>query len=255
MNYADRRVKRGWMNLKVTNVVNETWDTKTFYLEDLEESGRNWDYYAGQYLTFRFDDIAEKPIVRSYTMSSSPNDPKSCAITVKRVEKGIISNWLCDKVEVGSVLRARGPIGKFIYEPGKDQPHLIMIAAGSGVTPFISIMREFAQRLGEPEAPAKMTLLVAFRSQKDLILKDTLDFLAAQSNVSVHITLSRDPDAPDRFWKGRISNSAIARATGGVYSGCTFMTCGPQEMMTEAKSFVLQNGVTPENFKLESFES
>src|SRR4051794_38726778 len=81
-----RRIKRGWMNLRVDRIVDETWDTRTFYLVDADEGGRAFDYTAGQYLTFRFDEVAEKPIVRSYTMSSSPNQDGFSAFTVKRVE-------------------------------------------------------------------------------------------------------------------------------------------------------------------------
>ena len=66
------RRKKGWMNLKVSKIVSETHDTKTFYLEDADDGGLVFDYIAGQYLTFRFDTLSEKPIVRSYTMSSSP---------------------------------------------------------------------------------------------------------------------------------------------------------------------------------------
>ena len=104
----DRRVKRGWMNLRVSHVIHETPDTDTFLMVDAEENKRAFDYIAGQYLTFRFDDVADKPIVRSYTMSSSPCQPDTVAFTVKRVEKGLISNWLCDNVRTGSILRARG---------------------------------------------------------------------------------------------------------------------------------------------------
>ena len=53
-----RRIKRGWMNLKVERIDEETWDTKTFILVDADEGGRPFDYTAGQYLTFRFDDVA-----------------------------------------------------------------------------------------------------------------------------------------------------------------------------------------------------
>ena len=85
MDNQNRRVKRGWLNLKVTDVIDETHDTKTFIMVDGDEGGRPWDYWAGQYLTFRFDTVAEKPVVRSYTMSSSPNQGDFCAFTVKRV--------------------------------------------------------------------------------------------------------------------------------------------------------------------------
>src|SRR4051812_11512541 len=114
---APRRVKRGWMNMRVDKIIDDTHDTKTFILVDADEGGRPFDYIAGQYLTFRFDQIADKPIVRSYTMSSSPNQQGYSSFTVKRVESGVISNWLCNHIKVGDVLRGRGPIGRFCFDP------------------------------------------------------------------------------------------------------------------------------------------
>lgn len=255
MDNTNRRVKRGWMNLKVTNVIDETHDTKTFVMVDADEGGRPWDYWAGQYLTFRFDDIGPKPIVRSYTMSSSPNQGETCAFTVKRVEKGLISNWLCDQVKVGSVLRARGPIGRFIYEPEKDLSHLVMVAAGSGVTPFVSIMREYADKLGKPGSPQKMTLLVSYRSRKDLILAPDLNKLMSTPGCRVIITLSRDSEAPPEFWQGRISEEMISRAVSGDFANCTFMSCGPTAIMDLTGQVARQNGVPDSQIKNESFES
>ena len=77
------------MNLKVSKIVEETHDSRTFF-EDAEEGGRQFDYTAGQYLTFRFDDISTKPVVRSYTMSSSPIEKENIAVTVKEVENGFV---------------------------------------------------------------------------------------------------------------------------------------------------------------------
>ena len=65
------RRKKGWMNLKIDKIVEETWDTKTFFFTDADDGDRPFDYIAGQYLTFRYDGVSDKPVVRSYTMSSS----------------------------------------------------------------------------------------------------------------------------------------------------------------------------------------
>lgn len=256
MDNQNRRVKRGWMNLKVLKIVQETHDTMTYVMVDADEGGRPWDYWAGQYLTFRFDNVADKPIVRSYTMSSSPNQGEICAFTVKRVEHGLISNWLCDNVKPGDVLRARGPIGRFIYEPEKDLKHLVMVAAGSGVTPFVSIMREHASTLGKSGSPEKMTLLVSYRSRQDLILHEDLKSLAKTSGCRVIMTLSRDEAAPAAdFWQGRISAAMIDRAIAGDFKQCTFMSCGPTAIMDLTKSTALAAGVPAEQIKTESFES
>jgi ring-1,2-phenylacetyl-CoA epoxidase subunit PaaE len=241
------------MNMKVTKVIHETHDTDTFVMEDQEDGGRVFDYHPGQYLTFRFDDVSDKPVVRSYTMSSSPEQGDFSAFTVKRVEGGLISNWLCDKVKEGSILRARGPIGKFCYDPEDDASHLFMVAGGSGVTPFVSIMRGHAQTLGQPGSPKKMTLLVSYRTGEDLICWDDLLKLNAQEGINVITTLSRE--TTDGFWHGRIDEPMLARAIDGHYQETTYMTCGPIPMMDMMVAHCKQNGVEDRFIKLESFES
>ena len=248
-----KRVKRGWMNLRVTEVINETHDTDTFVMVDADEGGRLFDYIAGQYLTFRFDDIAEKPLVRSYTMSSSPLQLNSSAFTVKRVEKGLISNWLCDKVKVGTILRARGPIGKFCWDPAQDKPHLFMVAGGSGVTPFVSIMREFAGRCGTPGAPERMTLLVSYRSKEDLILWKDLEAINNSPNCKVLTTLSREDLTAEGFLYGRINEAMLKKVVGADFDGTTFMTCGPEVIMDLTVATCRAAGVADAQIKTESF--
>ena len=251
---APRRIKRGWMNLRVDRVVHETQDSDTFYLVDAEDGGRSFDYVAGQYLTFRFDDVEAKPLVRSYTMSSSPCQAEFAAVTIKRVDGGKISNWFCDHVTVGSVLRARGPIGKFVYEPGIDRGHLIMVAGGSGVTPFVSMLREYAPLLGHAGAPEKMTLLVSHRSQADILCQADLAPLLGIAGVAIYTTLSREDLSHAGYWHGRISDDKLAKAIAGAYHEATFMTCGPQAIMDQTVAHLREASVEEAHIKTESFE-
>lgn len=251
------RTKRGWMPLVVTSVRDDTWDTKTFFLEDAEDGGRAFDYRAGQYLTFRFDDLSSKTPVRSYTMSSAPCDGNFAAVTVKRVEGGLVSNWMCDHLKPGSILRARGPIGKFCYDPAVDQPRVVMVAAGSGVTPFLSIMKDLAARGPEPYLA---TLLVAFRSRNDIIGSADLQRLARYPGFRVQMTFSRDagPGLPEGSWQGRVSTAhldSICPQPGNDLGGTTYFTCGPSDMMKTVQTYLLAKGVAPECIKMESFES
>lgn len=253
--FSSGRRKKGWMNLRVSQIIHDTHDTDTFYLVDDDDGGRQFDYIAGQYLTFRFDGVGDKPVVRSYTMSSSPCQADFAAVTVKRVERGLISNWLCDHVKVGTVLRARGPIGRFVYEADKDAPHLFMVAAGSGVTPFVSIMREYAPHLGQAGAPKKMSLLVSFRSQADLICWEALAALKNYAGVQIYVTLSRENLPEAGFWHGRIDDTMLSKAIAGAYQDCTFMSCGPQAIMDLVGTHCRAHAVAPERIKTESFES
>lgn len=247
-----RRIKRGWMNLRVNAIHDETHDTKTFVLVDADEGGRQFDYEAGQYLTFRFDHIEAKPLVRSYTLSSSPNQGDFIALTVKRVEKGLVSNWMCDHIKVGDIMRARGPIGKFCYQPTKHRDHLIMIAAGSGVTPFVSMLREHAPRLGQPGSPKKMTLLVAYRSQQDLICWADLLKVKDIPGITIKTTLTRE-DASQDFLHGRPDTHMLDAVIADAYTDATFMTCGPEEMMGMVVEHCRVRGAPEEQVELESF--
>ena len=251
---ASRR-KKGWMPLKVTEVIEENHDTRTLIMVNEEEGSRAFDYLAGQYLTFRFDELASKPIVRSYTMSSSPCQEDYIAVTVKEVEGGFVSKHLCSDVKVGSILKARGPIGRFCYDEKTDHKNLTMIAAGSGVTPFVSILREYASHLGTENAPERMRLLVSFRSTDDLICWKDLKSLQGHPNIEIITTLSREDRRHDGFLFGRINEEMLEKVLGGHCQETTFMTCGPEVMMDTTVNYVLSKQVKPEHMKKESFAS
>ncbi|MBI2602251.1 MAG: hypothetical protein HYW48_04275 [Deltaproteobacteria bacterium] len=248
-----RRFKKGWMKLRIAEIVKETHDTKTFFFVDDEEGGRAFDYTAGQYLTFRFDELGQRPIARSYTMSSSPCEADYVAVTVKKIQGGQASSYFLDFSKVGDVLRARGPIGRFCYEPDKDKGHLAMVAAGSGVTPFVSMLREYANALGSPGTPQRMTLLVAYRSTQDLISWPVLTKCDKIAGVRLITTLSRE-QVPG-FWSGRIDQALLEKAFAGEYSKTTFMTCGPQEMMDLTATFLREQGVPEAQIKMESYDN
>ncbi len=240
------------MNLLVTRIVQETPDCRTLYFVDNEDKNCPFDYIAGQYLTFRFDTLSEKPVVRSYTMSSSPNQDGFFAVTVKEVENGFVSSYLCKDVKVGDVLRARGPIGKFTYFPETDHKHLVMIGAGSGVTPFLSLLRQFAPSLGQKGYPNEMTLLASFKSAEDIIAAAELN--SYKQNPKIHIieTLSRVKH--DKFKFGRINPSILDEVCNSDYSGKTFLTCGPVALMDMVSSHTLSKGVAAEFSRNESFD-
>ena len=99
---------------------------------------------------------------------------------------------MCDELKVGDVLKARGPIGKFVYLPESCKSDIVMVGAGSGVTP-ISI-REYAHCLGKVN---NNDLVVAYRSQKDLICWDTIAELKNIPGIRIITTLTRE-EAPDQ---------------------------------------------------------
>jgi ferredoxin-NADP reductase len=125
-----------------------------------------------------------------------------------------------------------------------------MVGAGSGVTPFVSILREFHDKTGLPGAPERMTLLVAYRSRNDLISWETLEKVSSpQSRVIT--TLTREE--ADGFLHGRPSPDMIDQILNNKYDDTTFMTCGPEVMMEMVTQHAKSRGVPAERIHTESF--
>ncbi len=247
-----KRVKRGWMKLRVVAIVSETHDTRTFQMVDAEVGGCQFDYHAGQYLTFRFDHFEGRAIARSYTISSSPCQQDFVSITVKRTVGGVVSNWLYDNLHEGAVLRARGALGRFCYDIDRDHPHLFMVAAGSGVTPFLSIIRQFMPSDARG-APQEMSLLVSYRTRRDLIGWQELQAFAKAAHFHLHLTLTGERDR--RFLHGRINAALLNTVLAGRIAGKTFMLCGPEAMMQIVTAALLDAGVDAEQIRTESFST
>ena len=240
------------MKLKVVAIIDETYDTRTFRLVDAEAGGCQFDYHAGQYLTFRFDHFEGGAIARSYTMSSSPCQHDFVSITVKRTVGGVVSNWLYDNLREGTVLRARGAMGSFCYDAERDHEHLFMVAAGSGVTPFMSIIRQFMPSDAEG-APAALSLLVSYRTTRDLIGWQELQTFAASPRFNLHLTLTGEKDP--RFRHGRIDAAMLNAILAGDVAAKTFMLCGPEAMMQTTIKALLAAGVDKAHIRTESFST
>src|SRR5262245_45826499 len=118
--------------LAVTDVLDETADTRSFVLDIPDELSATFAYTAGQFCTFRAT-IDGEQIVRSYSMSSSPDTGDRFTTTVKRVAGGVMSNWMNDMLTAGSSIEVMRPTGLFVLHE-RDSP-IVAFAGGSGITP------------------------------------------------------------------------------------------------------------------------
>ncbi|MBX2952376.1 MAG: ferredoxin--NADP reductase [Leadbetterella sp.] len=217
--------------LQVQKIVRETEDTASLHFwHPISEQLR---YKAGQFLTVLVPGSDGKKVRRSYSMSSSPATDSSVAITVKRVKGGLVSNYLCDQVHAGDFLEVIEPMGRFTYEP--EQPHdgsLVMIGAGSGITPLFSILKTVLKTTDR-----KILLIYGNRDENSIIFKDALQQLesAYAGRLNVVYILSR----PSGYWVGH--HGRIHQANGiwfmkenGVdFRKDYFYMCGPEAMMDE----------------------
>ena len=103
-----RRVKRGWMKLRVTKIEEDNPSTKTLHLVNEEEGNCAFDYIPGQYLTFRFDSLL-KNLWFVHTLCLALLLTEAVAVTVREVEDPFISKHLCREVKEGDTPQSSRP--------------------------------------------------------------------------------------------------------------------------------------------------
>ena len=159
--------------LKVIDVVEETADAHSITVEVPEGAEDHFSYRPGQFLTVAVPSERTGVAARCYSLSSSPVGDGPLTITVKRTADGYASNWLCDHVRVGDTLRVLPPSG--IFTPASLDADLLLFAAGSGVTPVMSIIRTALAG-----GTGRITVFYANRDERSVIFAAELRRLAAE---------------------------------------------------------------------------
>lgn len=232
------------ITLKVKETIEETPSTRT--LRMVSADGALPYFRAGQYINL-FVNIGGVLTSRPYSISSAPDKPYY-DITVRRMEPGFVSHYLLNKVKPGDTFESTAPNGGFYYEPVIDPSDLVFLAGGSGVTPFISIIRDVTQK----KQPVNMHLLYGSRSYQDIIFEDELKKLTAKhKNLKVDYIISEPP----KGWSGLcgLMDAKMISALVKSVKGKKFFLCGPAQMHFLCEDALTKLGVTPRNIRREAY--
>ena len=232
------------MHLLLSQTERQTHDTKTLRFEVPRE--RRFRAKPGQFLTFQWT-IDGQRVSRSYTISSSPIHETYVEITPKRMENGLVSVFLNDLAKPGLTVEARGPYGQFYFDETCHKS-IVLIAAGSGITPMMSMLRH----IDDLKLSTPVMLLYCVRTAADIIFQDELARLERSLlNFNYEVCLSR----ADATWKGhsgRLSEEFVSQYLIDLASP-TFFLCGPQGFMNNARQILSKLGVKQDRILQESF--
>lgn len=216
--------------LKVSAVTERSSDCKSFTLVPDSSRGTSALAYfgAGKYLTV-FQQIAGMPITRAYSISSSPSDSLKgfYELTIKRVDGGLLSNYILNNWEVGTEVEVSAPSGNFEYQPLRDASKVIGLAGGSGITPFLSM----ASAIADGDEDFELTLLYGSRNQDNILFREKLDEIAARTPKFkvVHVLSDADCVLPEGAERGFITAEVIKKYAPENEPYSVFL-CGPQQM-------------------------
>ncbi|TPJ18892.1 hybrid-cluster NAD(P)-dependent oxidoreductase [Mesorhizobium sp. B2-7-3] len=238
--------KGGAERLRVVNVVDEAPDVKTFTF--LPEAPALFNYKAGQFLTLDLP-APSGPLLRTYTISSTPSRPMSLSVTVKAQAASVGTRWMFENLVPGSLVKAVGPAGNFTLELAQRNK-LLFVSAGSGITPMMSMLRWLA----DVSPDADVAFLHCARSPADIIFREELSFLA-RSMPNLRLGFVVEERDHQNAWSGMVGRLDLVKlkALFPTFADREVYCCGPDPFMKWVRNLVVSNGLPEDNYHEEAF--
>lgn len=235
--------------LKVVDVREESVDTVSIAFEVPSDLKENYEYKSGQYLTIRFD-VNGKDERRAYSICSSSEMGEHMRIAVKRVVGGVISNYVNDNVKIGDMVDVMVPQGHFVIEPNGEENRYVAFAAGSGITPILSMVKSILVK----EPKSKFVLYYGNKTKDSTIFKKELDALVSEKFEYFNI-LTRE-DSGNELTNGRITEQKtldLLKSDLDNLKAKGYYMCGPEIMISEVDKALLSLGVDESKIHYELF--
>lgn len=238
--------------LTVNKIVKESPDTVSVAFEIPKNLEEDYQFIQGQYLTLKTN-IEGEEIRRSYSLCTSPLE-KELKVAIKKVPGGKFSTFANDVLKIGDQLDVMTPMGKFYTElKPEHQKKYLFFAAGSGITPVISIIKTIL----ETEPNSSVILCYGNKNFESIIFREELEALKNKhlQDFSLYHILSREVQGIDLFY-GRIDAERctnLCKNLIDIASVDETFICGPESMIFGVKESLEAQNVNPKNIHFELF--
>lgn len=237
--------------VKVNEVYHETDTAVVIGFDIPDELKAAFAFTAGQYINLRTY-INGEEVRRSYSLCSAPSEQR-WRIAVKLLPDGIFSNYAFHCLKPGDSIELMPPMGKF-FTPlhPEQQKKYVAFAAGSGITPILSIITATLQT----ETKSSFTLVYGNKSRADMLFKEALEALKNKyMDRFILIPVFSRERVESPLNEGRIDapKCAVLAKQAIDLSASEFFICGPFEMITIVKDFLLQKGIAEQHIHFELF--
>jgi ring-1,2-phenylacetyl-CoA epoxidase subunit PaaE len=209
-------------------------------------------FTQGQFLTVEADVEGER-LRRSYSICAAPSE-NELRIAIKRVADGRFSSWAHEALVVGAEIEVAPPDGRFhVAHDAAQRKHYLAFAAGSGITPILSILRHAL----ETEPLSRCSLVYGNRSSSSVMFREELQDLKDRylERLTLLFVMSREAQDVELF-SGRIDREkcdALLASWIDPSAVDVAFVCGPQAMTESVVSSLAAHGVSKEQIKTELF--
>ena len=243
-------------DLPVSNITPEAAGAVAITFQVPEDLRSGFNFKAGQFLTLRAS-IDGNDVRRSYSISSSQNSylqNGTLEVGIRPVQGGVFSNWAATQLKVGDVLRVMPADGRFIVHRPRAI-HRVGFAAGSGITPILSIL---ASTL-EEQTESKFTLVYGNRRMDSVMFNEALQDLKDRYPnrlTLIHVLSRQAQEVP--LLEGRIDEAKVKEIVSSLLPAASMdevFICGPEAMIEATEKALLEVGVPARNIRTERFTS
>ena len=230
VNEVAKALHPGFIKAKVSKIERCTSNSKVITFKSLSKNKRFPYFRSGSYISLT-KKINESLISRPYSIYSSPKEALKGILKIAVQDAGFFSHELNHNLKVGNQVIISEPSGDFYYDSIRDKKHILAIAGGSGVTPFISMIKA----IKEGSEDFKLTLIYGVKTRKDLMY----DFSKIKdSRIKVIVVLSNEKVKGYEY--GFISKDILKKY---MPKECSIFMCGPDVMYGFVKKELTQLGI------------
>lgn len=240
--------------LEIKDVISLTDDAKQIVFNVPALIKNKFERKAGQFVSLKLN-INGSEVRRDYSICTDSTFGDSFGIGVKRVEGGLVSNFVNNEFKTGDTIEVSEPQGRFTYDVSSKQ--LVLIAAGSGITPILSILK---QALSDNSTEQIQLLYSSKSAEKCMFINEIIEI--ADNNPKLHVTFFFSRDKKEvgggnnvSYREGRIHESFIQKQLeGNVFDQyANYFICGPEDLILRSQKFLEKNFVRQENIHFELF--
>lgn len=250
----DPAVRAGalFQRLTVRRVEPQGTDAVALILATPAKSRAAFRYRPGQHVLLKMPGLAPGTPSGARPYSIYASGPDELRIAIRQIPGGAVSTWANRVVHAGDVVEVSPPRGTFGTDPNPaHRRHLLLIGAGSGVTPLFSI----ASAVLGVEAESRVSFLLANRSRDRVMLADELQTLRARYPHRFHLVNVLSQEARPPEIAGRLGADLVRELAGPLQLATVdeAYLCGPEVLMAELRAVLGELGIAPDHVHAERF--
>ncbi len=238
--------------LQVSEISRETADSILITFSVPQSLRKQYKSYPGQFITIEAQ-VNGKTYKRPYSLCSNIDQDSELSILVKRVDGGVVSNYLNDHAEAGSTFKVQPPQGSFISKPSLlNINHYVFFAAGCGITPIITMIESIMKK----EKFSKVTLLYSNKSWDNVIFRKRLSSLQEEYGNKLQVMHFLSTGSAPGGVEGRLSQEKCKALLTQKVKNCAsakYYLCGPTSYMETVINTLNGLQVPTKNIKYECF--